>query len=393
MLIKFKQNVSEKYCFAFLFIALISIVTIDNDKLVINIYRLLICLPILTLSRWSDVVCFAKQPFVKRYLLLTIFCLFSLLWSEPGHIKNMFFKILTMTVFLYLIYLVFIYQPSYFRKLDSIYIFLSMTLLSLFILHNLGKDITTEDVYGVFGNKNEIAWFFSISCLIIGHKLIFEKFDIYLLAVFLISLSTVWVLASRASILAVLFGLFFSLIMVPNRSIVKRLGLLGLGCLLIALYISNNNMASSLIERGDSFRFEIYNNAFNKIAESAMTILLGHGIATDSESLGGYNITFGHWHSIYVSMLYYCGLTGLMLMLYCFFYRFWLLYRKKTIICVWDVVVFAMAIALLFDGNRIYSYPGGVFMSFVLPVFFANISSDIPVTIEAESKRQTIEPQ
>jgi len=379
MLIKLKQNVAEKYCFAFLFIALLSIVTIDNDKLVINIYRLLICLPILILSRWSDIVCFLKQPFVKRYLLLTTFCLSSLLWSDPGHIKNVFLKLLTITVFLYLIYLVFVYQTSYFYKLDSIYIFLSTTVLSLFILYYFGGNIPAEDTYGVFGNRNEIAWFFAISCVISGYKLISEKFDIYLFSIFLITISTVLVIASRASILAVLVGLLFSIIITPFKPKAKSLLLLlWFICLLTPLHITHDRMTHSLIQRADSGRFEIYSNAFNEITESTMTFFLGHGMATSSRNLLHSDLIIGHWHSIYLNMMYYCGLTGLLLMLYFLFYRFWLLYRNKTTICVWDVVVLSMGVALLFDGNNIYSYPGGVFMSFVLPVFFANISSNKP---------------
>ena len=366
-----KQNIAEKYGFYLLLIPLVAMVTIDDSKLVTNIYRVLICLPLLFLARWQDVTSFSRHPFVRRYLLFVLFCALSLLWSETDTIKNMALKILAMTVFLFLIYTVSVYQSAYFRCLDSVYILLGTVLLAFYLVSYLGRSTPVEDVYGVFGNKNELAWFLAAVCLVVAYKLVNEGFNPYLLGILLIVLAVIWEVASRASLMAVYFGLL--MVFCTDRRRWLKVG--GLGIMIVlpfVLWLCVGSELEALLLRADSNRFYIYQNAFSQITGSATTFLFGHGLAADSENVIARGDVMGHWHSIYISMLFYGGLIGLGLLFYCFFYRFWLLIRNQAEPCVWDVVAFGVAIALLFDGNRVFNYPNSVFISFVLPAFFAN---------------------
>lgn len=63
----------------------------------------------------------------------------------------------------------------------------------------------------------------------------------------------------------------------------------------------------------------------------------------------------------------------MLLFLLCVFKRPYEIYIMKAKPNSRDFVVMGMMVALMFDGNRIYEYPGGMLLAFTLPLFLANL--------------------
>ncbi|MDB2384829.1 hypothetical protein N9V90_03245, partial [Endozoicomonas sp.] len=210
-------------------------------------------------------------------------------------------KILAMTIFLYLVHTVSIYQKQHFFKLNQVYILLALILTSFILLDHMGEGIPVEGVHGIFGNKNEAGWFIAAACIVVGYKLIVEKFNPYLFGIFLILLSLLWIIGSRASLLAFFSGML--MVLIKHQKYRTKLLTLAVFIGLISIsviYLSGSiNDINALISRADNGRFEIYLNAFTQISLNIKTIAFGHGLAASARNVLSSGITINNWHSIY----------------------------------------------------------------------------------------------
>ncbi|MDD7806044.1 MAG: O-antigen ligase family protein [Endozoicomonas sp. (ex Botrylloides leachii)] len=378
-----KQKIWEKYSVYILLIVLFTMISVNNDKAAVNIYRLLFCLPLLLFIRKNDIIACCKNSFINKYLALTLFCSISLLWTDSDTIKNMAIKILTMTIFLHLTYIASIYNPKVFKKMDEAYILMALLLIGYIISKYMGQGIPGDSVHGIFRNKNEVAWFLSSACIVTIYKLAFEKANAYLFGIFFIFIAILWKIQSRAALIGFCAGfLMISACIIKQYGYKKISKFFILGALLFipAIFLAGKiNVIGHLIARADSYRFEIYAAAFHKITMNIGTIFFGHGIAANSEYTLSNGIVVSHWHSIYINTIFYVGIIGFSLFVYCFFDRFWMLLKKKTTLCVWDVVLLGTSVALLFDGDTLFNYPNGVYLSFILPAFFAHFYNNCKV--------------
>lgn len=375
MLASIKKNLCEKYCFIFLLIITASLVLINDNKLVINIYRLFICLPVLLCVRRDDLREFIKNPFVKLFIILTLWSTATLLWSEPGKLLNMATKLLTTLVLLYLIHLIFLYQPKQIRQFDRYYIGAALVLAANLWLR-YGTTYPQDWIFGVFGNINNTGWFFASAIVIALYKLVYDQYKILSALAAALLILAIIPTNTLAAYIAVGIGTFILLISILKQSYQKWIytTVLSSLCLIILLHFLYPDFFLPLYTRFDNGRVIIYLNAYKEITASISSLFFGSGLATDARNALPSGQVINNWHSIYINMAFYAGLVGLALLLACFTRRLFAVFTGKTTILPWDLAVTGMLVAMLFDGNRIYTYPGGYFIALLIPLFIANLT-------------------
>ena len=381
-----RNKLSEVYCwYFFLFLLLISIL-IDDGKAVVNFYRVWICIPVLLCIRWRDFKKIINIRFIQYFLSLTIWLSISLLWSDSNKLHNMAAKLLATTALLFMVANLVVYQKSRLVKAEVCYVLSALVLvLMIYLKWGYLGDHYSASPYGSFGSYNLVAWFLSAAC-IVSLSLVLNKAQqkfFWLFAVaFVALLISLILLMSRGALLGLLTGSvllishFYWQTITLRRTIAFILVATAFLFLLYTFFIDTSSTEayfSYLFSRADSGRFLIYKEAYEKITESIFSLLFGHGIAADPSNIVWREMKVAHWHSIYISTLFFGGLVGLLLFLLCVFKRPYEIYIKKEKPNSWDFVVMGMMVTLMFDGNRLYEYPGGMLLAFTLPLFLANL--------------------
>ena len=241
----------------------------------------------------------------------------------------MVLKILSLTVFLMLIFNTATYNQRLFQQLDKLYILLALILSSLVLVKFVGANHFTEFVYGIFDNRNPLAWFIAACSVVVAYKFIAQKPGYYLAGIFIVLVSVLWLLGSRAGLVAVVAGVVFTFLQVYRWSFKAIAGVM-VGVTILFACLAYVDSFQGLVARADSHRFEIYHNAFSAITLNLKTFFIGHGIATSSVNYLADGTFVTHWHNVYLNVLFYTGFIGLVCFVNCFFYRFWLLFKKKS---------------------------------------------------------------
>lgn len=381
-----RDKVSEVFCWYFFLFLLVISVSLDNGKAAVNFYRVWICIPVLLCIRWSDFKQIISVRFVQYFLALTAWLSISLLWSDSHKLHNMAAKLLATTALLFMVANLVMYQKSRLVQAEVCYVVSAMVLVLMIYLKwgYLGNDFSGSP-YGSFGYYNLVAWFLSSACTV-ALSLILNKprksILLLFIAAFIVLLVSVVLFKSRGALLglftgsALLVTRFYWKALISLKGIVFVLVVAASLFLLLTLFIDTGSVSayvSNLLSRADAGRFLIYEEAFKRIAESTSTLVFGHGIAADPENIVWRGMKIVHWHSVYISTLFYGGLVGLMLFLLCVLKRPYEIYIRKSIPNTWDFVVMGMMVTLMFDGNRFYEYPGGMLLAFTLPLFLANL--------------------
>ncbi|WP_252178061.1 O-antigen ligase family protein [Endozoicomonas sp. 4G] len=289
-------------------------------------------------------------------------------------------KMLATLALLFLIFNISRYQLERFRKLDYYYVLAALILLSA-VYYKWGViDTRLPDViFGVFDNRNPIAWFSSSAAIISFFHVLHARNRIHLLLFsisFLLLASATLSLSSRGALLGLLAGMiivaFSKVDSLKSFFVYFSISLIAFLTVITVIELYYSDYFSSLIERADSHRFEIYANAITRITESPSTLFFGHGIAASPRNMVGETV-INNWHSIYINATFYGGIIALVLLLVCLLKRPYEIIIKKSKISSWDAVVLGMMVTLQFDGHRIYEYPGGLLFVLTIPMFVANI--------------------
>lgn len=379
-----KEKVTEKFCWYFLLFLLLISVFIDNGKAVVNFYRVWICIPILLCIRWRDATHFVNDRFVQLFLLLTLWLGISLFWSDSEKLHNMAAKILATLALLYMVFSLVRFQRQKLALAQWVYAFSGLVLIvAIYIKWGYIGQYYADNPYGTFVYYNVVAWFLAAAAIVSCSLIFEERRYARLLAgiLFVLLTAAVVLFKSRGALLGLLAGsgllIFWHL---WNKFSFKKILFCifaSAGCVYLFYMgwgeqLGVDHYIRGSLQRADAGRFLIYQNAFEAITLSPKTILFGHGIAADPSNVIWDNFTASHWHSIYISTLFFGGITGLFFFLLCVFKRPYEIFIKRAKHNAWDFAVMGIMVTLLFDGNRIYEYPGGMLLAFTLPLFLAN---------------------
>ncbi|WP_330927248.1 O-antigen ligase family protein [Candidatus Sororendozoicomonas aggregata] len=381
-----RKTVSEQFGFYLICTVIVTTALIDHEKSVTNIYRVGVCLPILLCLRGLDIKAFISMPFVQLFLTLTLWSTLTLFWSDAGSIKNMATKLLCATVFLYAVFLMRRYQCEKARYLEGLFVAagcaLSIAVLIKFDASSMIYSLFATSGYGAFGNINEMAWFVSGALLVAlfhgvhpGGETGKKAKTLAILAVPLLCymLSQTKSLAAALSVVAGVLFFMVSALKAPYHK-----WLYGVLVLLLTVAVAGHYSYSDALftfyQQLDRSRVEIYQSAYQAITSSWQTVVFGEGLASSARNTLSNGELMNNWHSIYINTVFYTGIVGLVLFLACVGYRLKQVMSRQKPLCSWDLVVVGSLTAFLFDGNRFHNYPGGIFISLMLPLFLANIT-------------------
>ena len=377
-----KKMVIEKWSFYFLVIAIMIPSLIDDSKGVVNLYRVFLCLPVLLLIRWADLKAFYKNTFVRLFSLLSLYLVISLIWSEGDSLHNMAAKILATYALLLLVFCSAKYNTAKLSQFDTIYIISAITLLLAVGIKWGGIGTYIEDAFSVYGNRNPVSWFTAGAAIAAFFRVVNNRQSrLLFMAAFGILATCLLLLASRGSILGAAIGMACILLSkcFSSEKFKSYLlySILGIAFVVLFVQVIAPEYISSLISRGDSHRFTIYSMAIEKITSSPVSLLFGHGIASSARITLDNGVLINNFHSVYINMAFYGGLIALSLFLTCLLIRPYKIFTGASKFNQWDAIVFGIMVTLMFDGHRIFEYPGGMLFAFILPLFLANAHDKI----------------
>ena len=377
-----KKMVIEKWSFYFLVIAIMIPSLIDDSKGVVNLYRVFLCLPILFLIRWADLKVFYKNTFVRLFSLLSLYLAISLSWSGGDSLHNMVAKILATYALLLLVFCSARYNADKLSQFDTVYIVSAITLLLAVGVKWGGIGTYIEDAFSVYGNRNPVSWFIAGATIAAFFRVVNNRQSrLLFIAAFGILATCLLLLSSRGSILGAAIGMACIVLSKCFNSEKSKSYLLystlGIAVVVLFVQIIAPEYISSLIGRGDSHRFTIYAIGIEKIISTPATLLFGHGIASSARITLANGVLINNFHSVYINMAFYGGLIALSLFLTCLLIRPYKILTGASKLNQWDAIVFGIMVTLMFDGHRIFEYPGGMLFAFVLPLFLTNAQGDI----------------
>ncbi|MGY0217711.1 O-antigen ligase family protein [Endozoicomonadaceae bacterium StTr2] len=370
-----KQILTENWSLWLLMLTMLLFVTVEHEKTAVNIFRIGICLPVLVFSVKHIIVLRYQDEFARLLSLFLLWGLLSLLWSPVENIK-LFDNLIARTLTVFVVFYIAFHASK--NELSRLWIEYAYLISAVILLINAEINRNSQDHgFGTFDSLNLVAWFISSAAIVSFNNLFFVKKTSYRL--FFLILTAVYIFAivemgSRAAMLGFVTGFFSIFLYYFIFTDLKRLAVY---CASLSFFIFfiviffDSSYVLWLIERGDSSRFVVYANAFDLITNTPASILFGHGLAADAVNFTEYK-RVAHFHSIYLSTLFYTGVVGLSLFLLFVLRRPWFVFIKKNEATSWDFALIGGLVTFMFTGDKFISYPGGFFYALLLPLFFAN---------------------
>jgi len=180
------------------------------------------------------------------------------------------------------------------------------------------------------------------------------------ISLFLLLLFLLYFYNSRAGIVALCGGVVVMVVMSHAKFSWRAVvGLL----IIIITYLLGLYFYGNLLERGGSYRIDIWLSSLDKIVECG--VFFGCGFAESGELVIESGEVFQHPHNIYLMHLLNFGIFGLMSLMTLLF---WLVIRgfKCRSVMVFGLV--ASLIGLMFDGKDLLTNPNEIWLLFWLPV-------------------------
>jgi len=180
------------------------------------------------------------------------------------------------------------------------------------------------------------------------------------MAVFLTMLFFLYFYNSRSAMVGLFFGII-GLSFLGYKSGQKRftslIVLIALSSLVISYFYGN------ILNRGVSYRTEIWLSGLNKIADCGW--LLGCGFGGNSDIIINSGLSFQHAHNLFLSHLINTGLLGLLSLLGVLLYT---VYQGIKLQAMMILGLLVGCVALFFDGHSIITNPDDIWLIFWLPL-------------------------
>ena len=129
-----------------------------------------------------------------------------------------------------------------------------------------------------------------------------------------------------------------------------------------------SDLFASLLTRGASNRFTIWQNWYDLWQGDVIKVFFGHGFGASTENMVNDRL-MSHYHNFYLNTFFYVGTVGIML----FFVWVISVVRSKAIkngdYMPWYPVLFGVMAGFMTDGDKLFNYPGALVFCFILPAF------------------------
>lgn len=380
-----KSRFVEKYLWLLLPILFFILFVPENSTGITNLYRLLIVLPLLFCARTIDIKALWDNSSARWMLLLCGWMLASLFFD--GYIYKdlkLFWRLLN---FVGLFYLVFLYSRYHDSRISRVQPFLLLfgVVGSVLILSDwqglryfdVNKNYYVESSRGIFDHHLEVGWAMALLGIVALNQFLGARngykaslgaalFVFFSVVVLFVQARGGYVLFAVGSVLL----LFFS----PGKR--AQWTLVGSTLLLMLSFILFRDELLTLwrhaLDRGTAGRYPIWNNGVHALSESVWSLLFGHGLSANTENMVG-NFQAAHFHNFFLNHTFYTGLIGLFLYLGLVFSALRKSFSSRQSV-VWGVLVLAMQIAFITDGDRLVVNPSSMMLCFLFPLAMASFS-------------------
>jgi len=253
----------------------------------------------------------------------------------------------------------------FFLAMAFAYILFNMILKSQINEYGLGQRLA--HLSGKISNPIFVTDFMAIMlATITALSLKLQKYRTLILAHFLVLLFSLLILQSRSiiPIWIVILGLtLFNIKVVNHQYKYTMVGLLLLLAFITALILINTNIGAAIIQRGDSYRLEIWNAYI--LATHDCGIIVGCGNLHTFQYIAKNGLPISHAHNIFIAHFFKYGLIGLTSLLSVVIWAIY--FGLKTIPwAAWMLI--AGVVGLSFDGNNILKNPNETWLIFHLPL-------------------------
>ena len=164
---------------------------------------------------------------------------------------------------------------------------------------------------GIFNASIQMATLYSaiVAFCIVSYLRGEDKRSIFYLIPLIICFGGIILTGSRGPLLTSLYVAAIAALLIRNRRTKLLFALIGLtGLIFIAI---NPNLLHALLERGASYRPEIWAKAWPKIIDSW---IFGYGIATSPKLILDNQLEMEHYHNIFLATWFYGGIIGVLIL-------------------------------------------------------------------------------
>jgi O-antigen ligase len=361
-----------------------------------NLYRLFVVVPMLLCFRPADLAAIWRQAPARWFLVLCAWLSLTLLWD--GWTYKDFKLLLRELNVLALFYLVFLIGDLHRRRVGL----LLDTLVALGVIgallivndwHELSDQPWSYHAYsarGVFGHHVLVGWALaSVALIALYRYLTVPKTRTAALhgsATLGLALLVFLVQARSAYLVLAGGGVLMLLHWRGRRAAALAAAGIALGLAMeLVLHDRLAELVDHLLARGTSGRLEIWQQGWRQISEGGWQLWLGHGLSAEAATEVASHVA-AHYHNLLLNQWFYAGLIGVAL------YLGWVVSLLRRAwqapeLRLWGVLVAAMQLGFITDGDRLFVNPSAMLLAFLLPAFLLGFGVPAPHSSPAPHSR------
>lgn len=358
----------------------------ENSTGITNLYRALIVLPLLFCIRAVDVKALWENTAARWMILLCGWGLISLFFDGYTYKDlKLFWRLLNVAALFYLIFLYYRYHSSRGFIVQPTLLLLGVIGVVLILMDwdglryfDVNKNYYRESSRGIFGHHLEVGWVIALLGIVSLNQMLSIKSGLkaLLCAVLLLFFAVVlFLVQARGGYVLFAVGSALLLLLSPGkRSQWLLVG--GSVLLMVCLLLFREELLAlwgNVLDRGSSSRYPIWGNGVNALTESTVSMLFGHGLSASAENTVG-RFQVAHFHNFFINHTFYTGLIGLFLYCGLVFSALKRAFSYEESF-VWGMIVLAMQVAFVTDGDRLIVNPSAMMLCFLLPLALASFSS------------------
>lgn len=361
----------------------------SNSTGATNLYRLFIVVPMLLCFRPTDLAPIWREAPARWFLLLCGWLSLTLLWDGWSHkdFKLLLRELNTLALF-YLAFLIGHHHRTRVGLLLDGWVVIGLigALLILWDWPELWVQAPNHhwgSVRGVFEHHVLVGWAVAAVALVALYRYLtaVDRTAVALHggAALVLGVLVFWIQARGAYAVLGCGGLLLIVLWWgPRAAAVVAAAAVAVVVLVLVLafHPQLELVADALLRRGTANRPAAWQQGWQQILASGWRLWFGQGFSTDPElEMGGW--TAAHYHNLMLNQLFYAGVVGLML------YLGWLgslLHRaiRDPGLRLWAVLVVAMQVGFITDGDRLFVNPSAMLLAFLLPAFLLGFRVPAP---------------
>lgn len=375
---RLRATLRDHYAWVALLATLFACFVPGNATAATNLYRLLVVVPMLLCLRPADAVPIWRSVAARWFLLLCAWLGLTLLWDGWSHKDTkLLLRELNVLALFYWVYLTgCCHRHRIGLLLDG---WVAIGALGAVLILVDWPDPWTPDweqhaqsMRGVFNHHVLVGWALAAVALVALYRFLTAASRraqiVHGLAALALGLLVLWVQARGAYVVLGSGGLLLLLLHHGRRALaIAGIGMMLVLALLLLFPEQLTLVGGQLLERGSAGRLDIWQQGWQQMLASGWRLWFGHGLSADAAIVVG-EARAMHYHNLLLNQLFYAGVVGVLL------YLGWLASLLRQALRdpglrLWGVLVVAMQLGFITDGDRLFVNPSALLLAFLLPAF------------------------